>query len=158
MSTPTIAALPQTLIAPTPSNSWHDSLFYASKIRLEKGGNLGGTREKIRPDKPACPTHCPSIMEEERYVCGSGGQCLLRWGQKKYSWACPYFYYSILDDCHSYSIHPVQCNSDRFSLLHDTQIFPILMRLLQPSIWMNIYNVGADRSRDKYNSCKVSIG
>ena len=67
-----------------------------------------------------------------------------------FSWAWPYFYYNILDDSHSYSIHPVQCNSNAFRLLNDTQICPIpIMRLLQPSLWIKIYNVGAHRSRDK---------
>jgi hypothetical protein len=42
------------------------------------------------------------------------------------SWAWPYSYYSILDDCHSYFIHPVQCNSDRFRLLCHTWIIPII--------------------------------
>jgi hypothetical protein len=60
-----------------------------------------------------------------------------------FSWAWPYFYYSILDDCHSYSIHPVQCNMDRFRLLQDTQILPLpIMRLPQPSLWMKVSNVG----------------
>ena len=27
-----------------------------------------------------------------------------------FTWAWPYFYYIMLDDCLSYSIHPVQCN------------------------------------------------
>ena len=31
-----------------------------------------------------------------------------------------FFYYSILDDCRSYSIHPAQCYIDSFRLLHDT--------------------------------------
>ena len=54
---------------------------------------------------------------------------------------CPYFYYSMLADCHSHSIHPGQCNIDRFRLLHDTHIFRIpIMRLLQPSLGMEVYN------------------
>jgi hypothetical protein len=66
--------------------------------------------------------------------------------------AWPYFYYSILDNCHSYSIHPDKCNSDRFRVLYDTQIFPIpIMRLLQPSQGMKVYNVGAHRLRDKFD-------
>jgi hypothetical protein len=35
-----------------------------------------------------------------------------------FSWAWHYFSYSILDDCHSYSIHPVKCNSDRFNFTY----------------------------------------
>ena len=59
-----------------------------------------------------------------------------------------YFYYSILDDCDSYSIHPAQCNIDRFRLQHDTLILPIpIMRLLQPSLCMKVYNLGAQVKR-----------
>uniref|UniRef100_A0A8C8LYP1 STAS domain-containing protein n=1 Tax=Oncorhynchus tshawytscha TaxID=74940 RepID=A0A8C8LYP1_ONCTS len=48
--------------------------------------------------------------------------------------AWPYYYYSVLDYCHSYSIHPAQCNIDKFRL-HDTNISPTpIMRLLQPSL------------------------
>ena len=34
----------------------------------------------------------------------------------------------ISDNCHLYSIHPVQCNGNRFRLLHDSQIFPLTHR------------------------------
>jgi hypothetical protein len=42
-------------------------------------------------------------------------------------------------------------NSDWFRLLYDTQFFsvPIVM-LLQLSLWMKVYNVGAHRSRQKF--------
>ena len=51
-----------------------------------------------------------------------------------FSWARTYFYSSILDDCRSYSIHPVQRNIDRVRLLRDTHIFHVpVVRLLQPS-------------------------
>ena len=63
------------------------------------------------------------------------------------SWAWPCFYNSMLDDYHSYSIQTVQCHIDGIRLLHDIHIFTIpIMRLLQPSLWMNVYNVGAHRS------------
>jgi hypothetical protein len=53
-------------------------------------------------------------------------------------------YYSLLDDWHSYSIHSTECNVDRFRLLHDTHFFPIpIMRLLQPRLWMKVYNICA---------------
>ena len=41
-----------------------------------------------------------------------------------------------------------QCNIDWFILLYDTQIFPDpIMRLLQPSLQLNICNVGAQVKR-----------
>ena len=40
-------------------------------------------------------------------------------------WAWPYFYYSILDDSHSYSIHSAQCNIDRSRRLHDSLLLYI---------------------------------
>ena len=76
----------------------------------------------------------------------SGGQCSLKWSTTIFNflWAWPYFYYSMLDDSHSYSMYPVQCNSNRFRLLHDTQMFPSpIMRLLLPSLRMKVYNLGA---------------
>ena len=89
-----------------------------------------------------------SNASESPYLDTSGGQWHLRWGMTISLWEWPYFYYSMLDDCHSYSIHPAQCNINRFRLLHDSWICPILiMRLLQPSLQLNVYNVGAQVER-----------
>ena len=52
----------------------------------------------------------------------SGGWCCLRWGHH-FLWAWPYFYNSILNDCHSYPIHPVQCNINRFRLLLEFSLY-----------------------------------
>ena len=101
----------------------------------------------------------PSIFEEpdktdfrRHVIWSSGGQCCLRRGRTFiFSWPWPYFYYIIFDDSHSYSIHPVQCNSERFRLLHDTKNVPLpIMRLLQPSLGMKVYNVGAHRLRETF--------
>lgn len=48
----------------------------------------------------------------------------------------------ILDDCHSYSVHPVQCNIDMLRLLKC-----FLMRLLQNSIGIKVYKVDAQVGR-----------
>ena len=73
-----------------------------------------------------------------------------------FSCAWSYFYYGTLDDCHSYSIQPAQCYIDRFRLLHDTTYFPIpITRLLQTSLGIKVYNVGAQIER-KFGIVKVT--
>ena len=73
---------------------------------------------------------------------------------KKLLWAWPYFYYSTLDDIH---IPFTQLNVTLIGLgyYNDTQIFPItIMSLIQPSLWMKVYKVGAqvERNLNKTNA------
>jgi hypothetical protein len=82
-----------------------------------------------------------------------GGRCRLRWGRPIFYFILrewPYFYYWILEDCHSHSIHPAQCNINRFRLLHDTQMFPIPIMRLKPSFRIKVYDVhvGAQVERE----------
>ena len=82
----------------------------------------------------------------------SGGRCCLRLGRT----ICNFFMSMdifLLQNIGWLSvihipIHPGQCNIDRSRLLHDTQICSIpIMRLLQPSLQMKVYNVGAQVER-----------
>jgi hypothetical protein len=101
-------------------------------------------------------THTPLALFTHA-ICTSGGRCRLRLGRMIICLgAWPYFYCSILDDCHSYSIRPAQYTFDRFRLLHDTTYFPILItRLLQTSLGIKVYNVGAQIER-KFGIVKVT--
>jgi hypothetical protein len=59
-----------------------------------------------------------------------------------------YFYYNILDDSH---IPFTKFNVTAIGLGYWYSNFPIpIMRLLQPSLWMKVYKVSANKSRAKF--------